>query len=473
VLRLTCGRNRLLQTGMWLGAILGLVLALPELGVAQATQSKDSKTQSTKNSDTQGQPSQSQATPGNDDEQDIPNAPSASRPITLPPVTPTARPENAPPSNQQPALPASAPIPGTQGDASQPPPFKVTTIPPGTVVGGQTAPAGMELAKIVVNVNQVVVPVMVKDDNGHLVSGLLHSDFSVYENGVKQKMNFFTSDPIALSAAIVLDLSMPDSAVQKVDQTFSALEGAFSPYDEVSVYTYSSSVSRQMDFAAAGRRLEAVLNDLKLVRGRNNGPPVLNGPLGPQGPTINGQSVDPGVPMVITPPKESHVLNDAVLAAAMDLSRRDKSRRKVIFIISDGREARSDASYRDVLKILLTNNIMVFGVGVEGAAIPGYGRLQKLKLPKLTPADILPKYANATGGEIFTGFSADAIQNTYARALGEARNQYTLGYQTRATPSSTYREIEVRVARPDCGQYSPPCVRVFAKAGYYPLPPGR
>jgi VWFA-related protein len=472
LLRLTCGRNKGLKTGSLLALALALTVGFPELGRAQTTQKQDSKTQS---QDAQGQSSQSQSTPTRDEQDDIPDAPSASRPPQpLPPVTPTARPENAPPSTQQPALPPSAPIPGSQTEASQPPPpFKMTTVPEGSVTGQPTVPANMELQKIVVNVNQVVVPVMVKDESGHLVSGLVHNDFEVFENGVKQKMNFFTSDPIALSAAIVLDLSMPDSAVQKVDQTFSALEGAFSPYDEVAVYTYSSSVSKQLDFGAAGRKLDAVFNELKLVRGHNNGPPVLNGPLGPQGPTIDGQSVDPNVPMVITPPRESHVLNDAILAAALDLSRRQKDRRKVIFVISDGRESRSDASYRDVLKILLTNNIMVFGVGVEGAAIPIYGKLQKLKLPKLTPADILPKYANATGGEIFTGFSADAIGNTYARALGEARNQYTLGYQTRATPSSSYREIEVKVARPDCSQYSSPCVRVYAKAGYYPLPPGR
>ena len=64
-------------------------------------------------------------------------------------------------------------------------------------------------------------------------------------------------------------------------------------------------------------------------------------------------------------------------------------------------------------------------------------------------------------GEIFTGFSRDAIETTYARALGDARNQYTLGYLTHATPSSTHREIEVQVARPD--------LTVTAKEGYYPV----
>ena len=65
---------------------------------------------------------------------------------------------------------------------------------------------------------------------------------------------------------------------------------------------------------------------------------------------------------------------------------------------------------------------------------------------------------------------ADAID---ARIIGDARYQYTLGYLSKAAPGGAYREVEVRVARPDCANYSSPCVRTFAKAGYYPTPPVR
>jgi VWFA-related protein len=306
---------------------------------------------------------------------------------------------------------------------------------------------------------------MVKYDSGRMIDVLLPKDFSIYEDRVKQNLDFFTSDPFPLSAAIIFDLGMADTAVQKVKETLPALEGAFSQFDEVSIYTYSSRVGKAVDYTSVGKRLTAALNDLKSVSGRNNSPPVTSGPLGPQGPTVNGTPIDPSVPPVITPQKESHVLNDSVLAAALDLSKREKTRRKVIFIISDGREYRSDASYSDVMKVLLSNGIMVYGVGVEGAAIPGYNKLAKLHLPKFGYSDILPKYANATGGEVFNEFSRQAIEDIYSRLIGEARNQYTLGYLTRATPSSNYRQIEVRVARPD--------LKLYAKDGYYPLPAGR
>ena len=267
---------------------------------------------------------------------------------------------------------------------------------------------------------------------------------------------------------------MADIAVQKVNQTLPALQGAFSQFDEVAIYTYSTTVGRMADFGAVGKRLDAVLNQLKTKHGENNGVPVTGGPLGPQGPMINNIPVDRSTPTPISPAKQSRVLNDAVLAAAVDLGKREKSRRKIIFIISDGRESRSDASYGDVLKVLLSNGILVYGIGVEGSAIPGYKQLEKLHIPWQGYSDILPRYANATGGEVLSEYSKAAIENAYQRAIGDARNQYTLGYTTTATPSSTYREVEVRVGRPGCKSSDlRPCVLVFAKAGYYPLPVSR
>jgi len=407
-------------------------------------------------------------------EQDIPDAPSSTRPpLPAPPPAPNPEPPPAasptPPAKQMPPPPSSA-LPPTSDSGTPPPPprMKITTVPEGGATQEREA-SGQELYTFFRTSNQVLVPVMVKDESGHLLSGLLPRDFSVFEDGKKQSLNFFTADAFALSAAVIIDQSMPDVALQKVNRTFSALEGAFSQYDEIAIYTYSSSVSRVADFTALGRKLTATFDELKTVTGRNNGVPIMDGPLGPQGPIVNGVPLDQGTVPAISPPRESHVLNDAILAAAVDLGKRDRSRRKVIFVISDGREARSQASYKDVLKVLLTNGILLYGVSVEGSAIPVYGKLQRFHLPKMLPSDILPKYASATGGEILSGFTPEVIEDTYAAALGDARNQYTLGYMTRATVSSAYREVEVRVARPGCKSSSVrPCVDVIAKSGYYP-----
>ncbi len=258
---------------------------------------------------------------------------------------------------------------------------------------------------------------------------------------------------------------------RKVNDTFAALTGAFAGFDEIAIYTYSTSVSQLADFSAVGRRLEGVLNGLKTKHGEVPGVPVTSGPLGPQGPSVNGIPIDSPVTPVSTPSKQAHVLNDAILLAARDLGKRPKDRRKIIFVISDGREYRSDASYSTVLQVLLSNEILVYGINVGSSAIPGYGKLERLHIPGQGYSNILPKYASATGGEVVAEYSRTAIEDIYSRIIGDARNQYTLGYVTRATPSDTRREIEIRVDRPGCKSSDlRPCVEVFAKEGYYPLP---
>ena len=397
--------------------------------------------------------------------QDIPDAPSTVQPPAPQDKLPAQPPLPPPDSSSAPPFPSDAPQPNNE---TQPPPPmpQVQTVPPGTTPG-QGSGAKQQLYKLVVSTNFVQVPVSVKDHDGRIVDGLLPKDFVVYENGKKQQLSFFTSDPFELSVAILLDIGMPDAAVQKVNQTFPALVGAFSPYDEVSVYTYSSTVSQVADFTGATPRLTAAFDQMKTVRGHNNGPAVLGGPLGPQGPTINGVPVGgPPVATVSTPPKEAHVLNDAILRAALDLSKRDKTRRKVIFVISDGRELGSKASYSDVLRLLLAQGIQVKAVAVEGAALPLYNKLERLHIPGQGYSNILPKYSSATGGgDIYTELSRNAIEDAYAHITSEARNQYTLGYTTRATASSVYRTIEVRVARSG--------LKIYTKDGYYPIAPVR
>jgi hypothetical protein len=135
-------------------------------------------------------------------------------------------------------------------------------------------------------------------------------------------------------------------------------------------------------------------------------------------------------------------------------------------VISDGRELGSKASYSDVLKLLLVQGIQVKAVAVEGAALPLYNKLEKIHLPREGYGNILPKYASATGGgTVYTELSRNTIEDAYAKITSEARNQYTLGYTTRATASTAYRSIEVRVDRPN--------LRIYTKDGYYPAPTAR
>jgi VWFA-related protein len=318
-----------------------------------------------------------------------------------------------------------------------------------------------------VRTNFVLVPVTVKDKNGQLVAGLTWHDFQIYENGVQQRIVFFTEDPFPLSVAFVIDQSLSADTMKKVNQALSALQGALAPYDEVAVYTYASHVAQATGYTGAqSQRLTAVLQRVQSP-GSYMEVPSNTGPLA-EGPIINGHMVDPNTtPMhngnfIGIIPKENHVLNDAIFRAATDLSQRGRGRRKLIYVISDGKNQGSKLSYKEVVRYLLTNQIAVDGTLVGESAMPVLGFLDRYHIPWQMTDNLLPKYATVTGGILDAELSTNAIERSFARVTEQVRNQYTLGYDSHTSLlDSRYRSIEVRVL----GHAN---LNVIAKQGYYP-----
>ena len=68
-----------------------------------------------------------------------------------------------------------------------------------------------------------------------------------------------------------------------------------------------------------------------------------------------------------------HTLNDAILAAATSLAKTAPGRRRIIYVISDGKEYGSKAKFSQVVKYLNTNKIAVFGTLVGDSALPVTG----------------------------------------------------------------------------------------------------
>src|SRR5271170_4662152 len=321
-------------------------------------------------------------------------------------------------------------------------------------------------------VNIVVVPVTVRDSKGNLIPGLTYRDFRVYENKERQKITYFSTDAVPLSVAFVIDQSVTTGTMRKVNEALSAVTGAFTPYDEVAVYTYNNGPKKITDFTGAqGNRLNAALQAAKQP-GREAGVPVLSGPLA-TGPTINGKSVDPnldrgsagGIDGFLTPPKDIHTLNDAIRYAAKDLAQRPKGRRRIIYVISDGKESGSKATIKEVVRFLQTNNISVYATLVGDSATWGYGYLDRIKLPLLPANNILPKYTVATGGSLDAEFHVDGMERSFTKIANEVRTQYTIEYHTPygSTLDSRFRSIEVTMP-------GRPGFEITAKQGYYPTP---
>ena len=296
--------------------------------------------------------------------------------------------------------------------------------------------------------------------------------FRVYENDTWEPLKIFTVDPAPLSIAFVIDQSLTSDVMAKVNDSLGAFQGALSPYDEVAIFSYNNGPREWTGFTGAqGNRVPAVLALAKSV-GRDDQVPTNSGAFGPCAIAEKrrlrrfeshhpARAVLPGSSSFITIPKEIHTLNDAILKAAKELSTRPKERRRVIYVISDGKEYGSKATYKDVLHYLQANKIAVYGTLVGDSARWGEGYVSRLHLPFTMYDNRLYGYVTATGGIVDSEGNLNGIEKSYALLTQEARNQYTLVYASHEPLiDGKYRKIEVRVDRPG--------VDVIAKKGYYP-----
>ena len=359
-------------------------------------------------------------------------------------------------SAAQPAAPSSQ-APSTQGkDNFQPtPPEFLNAADTGT--------------RLVLNTTYVQVPVTVKDSKGKLVAGLTWRDFKVFENDTREPIRIFTVDPTALSIAFVIDQSLTADVMAKVNNSLDAIQGALTPSDEVAVFSYNNGAQERTGFTGAqSARLPAVLA-LTKATGTEMEAPDNSGPLAGCPIRQNGNCVDPNIQpgfsagggSFITIPKEIHTLNDAILAAAKELSTRPKERRRIIYVVSDGKEFGSKATLKEVVRYLETNEIAVYGTLVGTSAAWGEGWVSKIHLPFTMYDNILYKYIAATGGQADSERDLNGIEKSYAEIAKEARNQYTLVYASHESIyDSKFRKIDVRVERPG--------LDVTAKNGYYP-----
>ena len=101
----------------------------------------------------------------------------------------------------------------------------------------------------------------------------------------------------------------------------------------------------------------------------------------------------------------------------------------------------------DVLKVLQTQNITIYAVGVGGAALPGSGKLERIHLPRaLRVQRYFAEVRSATGGgTVYNDFSRDDIERP-TPGHGRSAQPVHAGY-TLPSRSAGIAQIEVRVRR--------------------------
>jgi VWFA-related protein len=399
-------------------------------------------------------------------QQTIPDAPRPQPTIPAGTVAPGQGSSSAQENEATPSAP-SAPTPAAATSSTVPPASNEPNEPP------TLEPAPGEAAEVIktlrIPVDYVDLPFTVKSGKS-LVAGLHDRDIQVYENGLRQHISIFTADPYPLSVALVIDQSMTQDNMTRVNDALGALQDAFTKFDEVAVFRYNKTPQIVTDFT--GAQSARLTQAIERSKGTGRDVPMAGSYSGPLSCTtcINNQNFDPNTAAVrgqtgiqLSPEREFHPLNDAILAAATALSRRPLEFRRVIYVISDGKEYGSKAKTSDVIHYLQENKIEVDGTLVGDSALWGLGVLDRMSLPLMMRDNNLTPYANATGGNVDSDFRIAAIERSFARIAAEARYRYYAGYYSHEPfIDGKYRKIEVVVLNHGTN------LTILVKKGYWP-----
>src|SRR5689334_16261152 len=207
------------------------------------------------------------------------------------------------------------------------------------------------------NPTLVVLPVTVKDSSGHLVPDLIRDEFRVFDDSVEQRVAFFTVEAFPLSAVVLIDNDLKGKDSEMVESSLKSIVAGLSLTDEAFVCRFDVNFHPGKGFTRDQDKLVTELKRTRLDSETDVVGPDPSGPFG-AGATINGQNISGGP---ATPPstkilknQPSKALDDAVYEAAGLLSDRGRGRRKIIFLISDGQNAKNNKnSYETVVKELL------------------------------------------------------------------------------------------------------------------------
>ena len=126
----------------------------------------------------------------------------------------------------------------------------------GPASGSRTPPPETDGFTLKVDVNMVVVEATVRDDKGRIVDDLKGENFHVFEDGVEQKITYFSRDELPLAVALVVDgsgsiLPMLGELHRAAYDTLSQLK----PEDQVALYAFAVHPERLVDLTTDRRSI--------------------------------------------------------------------------------------------------------------------------------------------------------------------------------------------------------------------------
>lgn len=263
------------------------------------------------------------------------------------------------------------------------------------------------------HVDVVNVICTVRDKKGHYVSNLPRNAFEVYEDGARQKIEFFSYESGEQAEALTVVLLVDTSGSVKNKLLF----------EQKAANEFLSQTLRKNKDMAAVVQFDS---DINLVQDFTYDLPTLERAI---------FSIRAG---------GATKLYDAIWVTVKDLLSKEVGRR-VLVILSDGQDTQSDLSDDDAIRVAQKQDVIIFGIGVEGDT--NFGALKG--------------FAKNTGGSFFRS-KADLqrLREVFSEINKEIKNQYSIGYvSTNPARDGSFREIEIRVRGRN--------LRVRHRRGYY------
>ncbi|HZS48558.1 MAG TPA: VWA domain-containing protein [Blastocatellia bacterium] len=257
----------------------------------------------------------------------------------------------------------------------------------------QPAPGSQDTA-IHLHTQVVNIPVTVTDVHGRYVTALEKQNFTVYEDKLKQQIDYFSEIDAPVSIGIVFDISgSMKSRIGNAQAALRKMMDSSNKDDDYFLITFASNAQLVKDFTSDG---ESITNALSFVT-----------------------------------PKGSTALYDGAYLA-VEKVRQGRHKRRAILIISDGEDNNSRYSYRELSKLIKEADVQIYGLGITDFAGPGMGVLEQI--------------SRTTGGRAFSVLGGMDLEDAVNRIALELRHQYSLGYvSANANMNGQFRKIRVEV----------------------------
>ena len=298
----------------------------------------------------------------------------------------------SPPAAPQTAAPQVAPSRSSETATSDP------TTQGGAAQQGPAFRAGVDL---------VSLNVTVADAAGHYVTDLSQEDFSVFEDGAKQDVTFFskTNLPIALSLMLDTSASM-DTKLPTAQEAAIGFVRRLRPQDLAEIIDFDSRVTIGAPFTANAAELEQAIRK-----------------------TSAGGSTS---------------LYNAVYIALKDLKKIvarnvEEIRRRAIVVLSDGEDTSSLLPFEEVLDLAKRSETAIYAIGLRSADIVESRGFKEAEFA-------LRQFAQETGGRAYFPNQVADLAKIYGDISDELSSQYTVGYTSRnPRRDGAWRRIVVRI----------------------------